>query len=115
MRELDRGLRRAYDGTSACLTTSLACLAKSQGFSRIDSVHLSEATATQRAGENVFIVQGGLNDPGNRVAWMRTQDALSVPVDQSLQRMAQLDAARTAPEPAFAQRHVEPQPVLRIA
>lgn len=87
VRRLDAGLGRAFDDHSACMAASTACLAKANGFDRIDHVVLGQATSTLKQGENVFVVQGGLTDAGNRVAYMKTQDAIGTPVEQSLERL----------------------------
>lgn len=76
-------------------------MAKANGFDRIDHVVLSSATGTLKAGENVFAVQGALNDATNRVAFMKTQDALATPAEHSLERMA----AMTRAQPVEANRH----------
>ncbi len=87
VRRLEKGLGRDYDGNSACLAASAACLAKENGLSRIDHVALSRDTGTVRQGENLFVVQGELNDPAQLRAHMRTDDALTRPVEQSLAQL----------------------------
>jgi len=91
VRRLEKGLGRDYDGNSACLAASAACLAKENGLSRIDHVALSRDTGTVRQGENLFVVQGGLNDPAQLRAHMRTDDALARPVEQSLAQLQTLN------------------------
>lgn len=111
VRALEQRLGRGSDATSACMSASLACLAKSEGFTRIDAAVLSAAGDRVRAGENVFIVQGALSDPTNRVAHMRTQDAIAMPVDQSLRHMAALDVvSRATPAPAVERDRDPMQP-----
>lgn len=80
---LDRSLGRTYDDTSERMTASLACLAKANGFQRIDHVVLSKQGDFAAQAENVFVVQGGLDDPARRVAHMQTQDAVNTPIQQS--------------------------------
>lgn len=89
---LDASLGRDYDDASQRLAARAAHLARAEGFDRIDAVVLGIGTPTLRAGENVFVVQGGLGDATNRVAHMKTAEALATPVEQSLSRIAQLDA-----------------------
>lgn len=87
MRRLESGLGREYDGNSECMAASAACLAKESGFSRIDHVMLSQATATTRQGENVFVVQGEPGDPAHRRAHMGTAEALAVLAEESIRRL----------------------------
>lgn len=87
MQRLEMGLGRDYDGNSECMAASAACLAKESGFSRIDHVMLSQATATTRQGENVFVVQGEPGDPAHRRAYMATAEALAVPAEESIRRL----------------------------
>ncbi|MBV6858139.1 hemolysin [Xanthomonas perforans] len=89
VRRLEQGLGREYDDNSARLAASSAYLAKENGLSRIDHVVLSENTKSVRQGENVFVVEGALNDPAHKMAHMKTSDAIAQPVEQSL---AQLQA-----------------------
>ncbi|PKV11776.1 hemolysin [Xanthomonas prunicola] len=89
VRRLEQGLGREYDDNSARLAASSAYLAKEDGLSRIDHVVLSENTKSVRQGENVFVVEGALNDPAHKMAHMKTSDAIAQPVEQSL---AQLQA-----------------------
>ena len=88
--KLEQGLGRDYDANSAKLAASAACLAKENGLSRIDHVVLSEDSRKVRAGENLIVVQGALNDPAHLRAHMRTEDALSQPVEQSLAQLQSL-------------------------
>ncbi|WP_254657794.1 XVIPCD domain-containing protein [Xanthomonas graminis] len=92
--KLEQGLGRDYDANSAKLAASAACLAKENGLSRIDHVVLSEDSRKVRAGENLIVVQGALNDPAHLRAHMRTEDALSKPVDQSLAQLQSLNEAQ---------------------
>ncbi|OAX53766.1 hypothetical protein A6R73_06060 [Xanthomonas translucens pv. poae] len=94
VQKLEQGLGRDYDTNSAKLAASAACLAKEKGLSRIDHVVLSEDSRKVRAGENLIVVQGALNDPAHLRAHMRTEDALSKPVDQSLAQLQSLNEAQ---------------------
>ncbi|MEA9889510.1 peptidoglycan-binding domain-containing protein [Xanthomonas campestris] len=87
VRRLEQGLGREYDDNSARLAASSAYLAKENGLSRIDHVVLSESTKTARQGENVFVVEGALNDPAHKMAHMKTGDAIAQPVEQSLAQL----------------------------
>lgn len=104
VQRLEKGLGRDYDDNSACLAASAACLAKENGLSRIDHVALSRDTGAVRQGENLFVVQGGLNDPAQLRAHMRTDDALAKPVEQSLAQLQALnDTQRQQQVPQVAQ------------
>ena len=93
VRRLDAHLGRDGDQASACMAGSLACLAKQNGFDRIDHVLLSTHGDQARAGERVFIVQGDPADPAKRRTQMQTQEAIAVPVEESLQRLTALEQA----------------------
>lgn len=84
--ELDAAHGRSFDETSERLTGSLLVLAKSNGLERVDHVVLSGATADQRAGYSVFVVQGELDNPGHLRAGMPTQQAVQTPFEESLQQ-----------------------------
>ncbi len=96
VRRLDGLLGRTYDDASDRMAASLAQLARANGFTRIDHVVLNTATASLQKGENVFVVQGGLTDATNRVAHMKTQDAIAAPVEQSLERLAAMSPAHAS-------------------
>jgi hypothetical protein len=73
---------------------------------------LSVDNGVVRKGENLFVVQGALNDPAHDRAHMRTQDAVSAPVEQSLAKLQALDETRQRQQiPAMdePQRQVAPQ------
>lgn len=91
MRRLEQGLGREYDDNSARLAASSAYLAKENGLARIDHVVLSENTKSVRQGENVFVVEGALNDPAHKMAHMKTNDAIAQPVEQSLAQLQALN------------------------
>ncbi|HZX79460.1 MAG TPA: XVIPCD domain-containing protein [Lysobacter sp.] len=99
VRRLDESMGKAYDSHSACMAASLARLARENGVQRIDHVVLSEAVGNVRKGENVFIVQGGMAEATNRVFHMKTQDAISTPVEQSLARMQAVSPAQAVDGP----------------
>lgn len=100
---LDASLGRAPDGSSQRMAASLAVLARTHGLERIDHVVLGTATGPSSEGRNIFIVQGGLNDPAHRRAHMGVEAALQPSVDESLQRLQQVDQdsamAQVAPGP----------------
>ncbi|MGV8961701.1 MAG: XVIPCD domain-containing protein, partial [Stenotrophomonas sp.] len=95
------------------LAASAACLAKESRLPRIDHVALSGETGLVRMGENLFVVQGELNDPAHLRAHMRTDDALAKPVEQSLAQLLTLNEAQRqqqAPQAAQPEQVVAEQP-----
>ncbi|MEG8065980.1 hypothetical protein G3N90_13965 [Xanthomonas hortorum pv. gardneri] len=90
VRRLEQDLGRGYDDNSARLAASSAYLAKENGLSRIDHIMLSEETKSIRQGEKVFVVEGALNDPAHKMAYMKTNDAIAQPVEQSLAQLQSL-------------------------
>ncbi|KHM90767.1 hypothetical protein OR60_20995 [Xanthomonas vesicatoria] len=106
VRDLEKGLGRDYDENSARLAASSAYLAKENGLSRIDHIALSQQTRSVRKGENVFVVEGALNDPAHKMAHMKTIDAIAQPVEQSL---AQLQTLSEAQRQQQAQQQQEQQ------
>ena len=85
---------RQYDGQSACMAASAACLAKANGLSGIDHIFMSVEHGAVRKGENLFVVQGEPADPAHRRAMMKTQDAVNTPVEQSLAQLQTLNEAQ---------------------
>lgn len=88
---LDASLGRTPDQASECMIASLACLARENGFRRIDHVLLSGKNEHGRQGENVFIVQGRMDDPAHLRTYMKTDVAVQTPTSESFQRLEQLD------------------------
>lgn len=110
MRRLEAGLGRNYDSDSARMAASAACLAADKGLSRIDHIVLSCASGPVRQGENLFVVHGELGDPAHSRAHMKTDDAIAMPVEQSLAQLQSLDEARQQqevqqPEQVARQQH----------
>jgi len=79
---LDASLGHHRDGHSERLEASVTRLAKENGLTRIDHVVMG-------AKGNVFVVEGGLDDPARRVAHMPLQTALGTPVAESFRQLAQ--------------------------
>ncbi|RXR06561.1 XVIPCD domain-containing protein [Pseudoxanthomonas composti] len=104
VRRLEKGLCRDYDSNSERLAASAACLAKENGLTRIDHVVLSRDAGPVRQGENLFVVQGELNNPAHLRAHIRTDEALARPVEQSLAQLQALnDSQRLQQTPQVAQ------------
>jgi hypothetical protein len=92
---LDAMRGRMPDASSERMTMSLYALAREHGITRVDHVVLSQQGPNVRAGENVFIVQGGLHDATNRHAHLPTAQAIAMPVEQTLVRVANADEQRS--------------------
>jgi len=88
---LDAALGRAPDAASERMALNLTVLAKEHRL-RIDHVVLGQtASAT---GENVFVVQGGLDDPARALAYMKTEAALHTPVETALQNLEAINRSQ---------------------
>ena len=79
---LDVSLDHHRDANSERLEASVTRLAKENGLTRIDHVVLGK-------NGNVFVVEGGLDDPARRVAHMPAQAAVVTPAAESFRQMAQ--------------------------
>ena len=107
--QLDAAQGKPWDQHSANLSASLYASAREHGFERVDHVLLSQATATQPAGANVFLVQGSPDDPAHRRAQLPTAEAVAAPESQSLQRAQALEAPQHAVHPLQAQQQEQSQ------
>lgn len=87
---LDASLGRTPDARSERLSGSLAVLAAESGMQRIDHVVLSREANGFPFGDRVFVVQGRLDDPAHQRAQMDTAVATRTPVDESVQRLSQV-------------------------
>lgn len=94
VRRMEEGLGRPFDQTSERLAASSACLARASGLTRVDHVVLSNATASARQGETVFVVQGALDDPAQLRAQMPTVQAIAASTEQSLDRLQSMNDQR---------------------
>jgi hypothetical protein len=95
---IDADLGRSPDANSERLAMSAFAAAKSQQLTAADHIVINRQGTEHPAGAFVFVVQG--QDPWderNRVARIATQDALSQPVERSLQQVDTLrqDQAQT--------------------
>ncbi|MGH8037613.1 MAG: XVIPCD domain-containing protein [Stenotrophomonas sp.] len=107
---LDASLGREPDESSHRMAASLAHLARDQGMERIDHVVLGTPTGQSANAQNVFVVQGALDDPAHRRAHMDVSAALRPSVDESIQKLQQADqrlAAAPAVEPSQALDEVQ--------
>jgi putative chitinase len=92
---LDVSLGRGRDGNSAHLEACVTRLANENGLTRIDHVVIG--------GGNVFVVQGGLDDPAHRVAHMPVQMAMATTVAESFRQLAEHAVQRRSPDPGAGQ------------
>lgn len=93
---LDASLGRTPDDHSERLAASLTALAKVHGLLRIDHVLLSQGGANLKPGENVFVVEGRLDDPAHRRAYMPTEQAAHAPVEASFDSLTTVNQALQA-------------------
>jgi hypothetical protein len=91
VREQDRQHGRQWDETSERMTASLLVLAKDSGLSRVDHVVFSDKNGQVAAGENVFVVQGRLDDPAHVRAHMKTDEAARTPEAVSFDKVEVLN------------------------
>jgi hypothetical protein len=82
---------RQWDQTSERLTASLLALSKESGLTRVDHVVFSRKTDRVAAGENVFVVQGRLDDPAHVRAHMKTDEATRTPESASFAKVEALN------------------------
>ena len=84
----DEKLGRTPDVRSEQLAASLTRLAKENGMSRIDHLVFSVDNGRSiKAGENVIIVQGELNNPAHDRAHTKADVAVNTPVHESFQKL----------------------------
>ncbi|WCE05670.1 XVIPCD domain-containing protein [Pseudoxanthomonas sp. JBR18] len=92
--QLDAEVGRAPDEASARMIARLMPLAREKGFRRVDHVVLSRHIGLVEQGENVFLVQGRLDDPAHKRAFISTDEATGTPVADSLRRLDAANARR---------------------
>jgi hypothetical protein len=108
VKEQDRVNGRSWDQVSERLSASLLSLAKESGVTRVDHVVFSQKTDRVAAGENVFIVQGQLNDPAHVRAHMKTEAAVQTPEAVSFQKVEALNE-RSAQQALNTQQNYQAQ------
>ena len=111
---LDASLGRAPDESSLCMAANLTRVAKENGLSQVDHVLLSVKTDYVKQGENVFVVQGAMDDPAHLRAHTSTALATTTPPDKAFERMAGLEQpghqqASLAPIAVAQQQTAEPE------
>ena len=108
VKEQDRVNGRNWDQVSERLSASLLSLAKENGVTRVDHVVFSQKTDHVAAGENVFIVQGRLDDPAHVRAHMKTEAAVQTPEAVSFQKVEALNE-RSAQQALNTQQNYQAQ------
>lgn len=91
VREHDRQNGRPWDEVSQRMTASLLALAKEGGLSQVDHVVFSAKNDRVATGENVFVVQGRLDDPAHLRAHMKTDQAVRTPEVASFEKLETLN------------------------
>lgn len=106
VRQQDQQHGRQWDETSERMTASLLVLAKENGLSQVDHVVFSTNKERVAAGENVFVVQGRLDDPAHLRAHMKTDEAVRTPETVSFEKVEAINermARQTAQAQALGQ------------
>ena len=111
VRAQDQQHGRRWDQTSERLTASLLALSKEAGLTRVDHVVFSARTDRVAAGENVFVVQGRLDDPAHVRAHMKTEEATRTPESASFAKLEALNERALGQTPNPAQGQVQDDPV----
>jgi hypothetical protein len=105
---MEAGLGRAYDDDSEKLTRAAAVLARQHDFERVDAVALSiDNGRGVRAGENLFVVQGRLDDPAQLRAVMKTDEALARTPAQNERLLAEAREQSVVREAALEQDRLQ--------
>lgn len=95
VRQQDQQHGRQWDETSERMTASLLVLAKENGLSQVDHVVFSTNKERVAAGENVFVVQGRLDDPSHLRAHMKTDEAVRTPEAASFEKVEAINERMT--------------------
>ena len=91
VRTLDRVHNRTFDEAGERACWALLPLAKELGITNPQHAVVSIAGPNTAAGEYLFLVQGGLNDPTHLRTQLKTMDAMQTPIDSSLARVEYLN------------------------
>ncbi|MFC0156202.1 XVIPCD domain-containing protein [Xanthomonas dyei] len=106
--QLDDANGRSFDATSERMTASLLTLAKDNGLTRVDHVLLSDKTRDSPAAQNLFVVQGELQNPAMLRAHMPTSEAAQRPVQESFAQLETVNQ-RLAQEQSLEQQRLQEQ------
>lgn len=77
-------------------------------MTRVDHVVFSTRTGQVAAGENVFVVQGRLDDPAHLRAHMKTEEATRTPESVSFAKVEALNERAQGQAPTQTQTQDEP-------
>lgn len=111
---LDAAHGRAFDEGSERASWALLPAAKACGMTRADHAVLSVGGPRLQPGDNLFIVQGRLDDPAHLRTHVRTVEAMSRPIEDSLAQLEALNHRQSA-EVSQSLARTSPDPVERIA
>lgn len=96
---LDARFGRVPDAISQQVSANLYAAARDAGLTAVTHVVPNVETGTQRPGERLFAVQGAMDDPLRRVAWIDTAEALRTPSVDAFRRVERVEAAIDAAQP----------------
>jgi hypothetical protein len=122
IREIDRSHGREFDELSERLSHCLLAEAKHQHLSRVDHVLLSLPDQVTGKPENIFLVQGKMDDPAHLRMYVNIEAAIQTPIaasDERLeavnQRLAQeqMQAQQLAQQRA-QQQELQGSPAMRV-
>jgi len=77
------------------VTARLAVLAKENNLSQVDHVMLGKANGPGGAGQNLFLVQGALDDPAHLRVAISAEQAVQAPAEQSYRQLDALAQRQT--------------------
>jgi len=92
---LDAELGKVQDDNSLRLAASMALLAQSSGFDRIDRIVIGQSPSADGQHVRAFVVQGDMSDPAQRRAGMPVDQALAVPADDVYRSIEATDRRAT--------------------
>jgi hypothetical protein len=103
IREIDRSHGREFDERSERLSHSLLAEARWQRLSRVDHVLLSLPDHVTGKPENIFLVQGRMDDPAHLRLYVNIEAAITTPIAASDERLEAINQ-RLAQEQTQAQQ-----------
>jgi len=104
VREIDRSHGREFDEQSERLSHSILAEARHQRLSRVDHVLLSLPDKITGKPENIFVVQGKLDDPAHSRLYVNIEAAIQIPIAASNERLEAVNQ-RLVQEQMQAQQH----------
>lgn len=111
---LDASHGRAFDESSERAAWALLPHAKARGMTDPQHAVVSIAGPNTTAGQHLFLVQGGLDDPGKLRVHVNTVQAMQTPIEQSLAQMQAQGRTQDGDAQRAAQLEQERAPVMRM-